>query len=68
MVNTIRTKPGSFDSRKNLPEAWGGLRDEELARISGVPDATFCHKGLFLAIAKTKEGALKLAEKALSNI
>jgi uncharacterized UPF0160 family protein len=41
------------------------LKDEELQKISGVSDATFCHRGLFLAGAKSKEGAIKLAEIAL---
>jgi len=36
-----------------------------LAKVTGVPDATFCHNGRFLAVAKSKEGALKLAEIAL---
>ncbi len=44
----------------------GGLRDEELQKITGVEDAVFCHKGLFLAVSKSKEGAVKLAELALS--
>jgi len=54
-----------FQNRKDLPAEWAGLRDEEMARISGVPDAMFCHNGRFLAVAKTKEGALALAGKAL---
>ncbi len=64
-VQAVRARPHSFENRKNFPAAWGGLRDTELAQVSGVPDAVFCHRGLFMAVAKTKEGAMALAEKAL---
>jgi len=57
----------SFENRKNLPQTWAGLKDKELQDITGVPDATFCHRGLFLAGAKTKEGAIKLAQIALES-
>ena len=64
-VGTVRDNPTTFDDRKKLPEAWAGKRDAELAQASGVPDAVFCHNKRFMAIAKTKEGALALAQKAL---
>ncbi len=56
----------SFSVRKNLPQAWAGLRDTELQKVTGVADAVFCHSGLYLAVAKSKEGILKLAEMALN--
>ena len=65
-VCCVRKEENSFENRKSLPEAWAGLRDLEMAKASGVPDATFCHNGRFLAVAKSKEGALALANKALS--
>ena len=65
-VQTVRSDPHLFESRKNLPKAWGGKRDVELQETTGVSDATFCHKNLFLCVAKTKEGAIALAEKALN--
>jgi uncharacterized UPF0160 family protein len=66
-VIAVRKFPHSFENRKDLPKEWAGLREEELARVSGVPDATFCHNGLWLAVAKSKEGALALAEMAISG-
>jgi uncharacterized UPF0160 family protein len=60
-------KLNSFENRKNLPILWSGLKDEELQNISGVPDSIFCHRGLFLAGAKSKEGAIKLAQIALES-
>lgn len=58
--------PRLFKNRKDFPKTWAGLRDEELAKVSGVPDAVFCHNSLFIAVAKSLEGAQKLAELALN--
>ncbi len=64
-VKAVRDDPKTFKNRKDLPASWAGLQNEELAKISGVSDAVFCHKGLFMAVAKSKEGAVKLAQIAL---
>ncbi|MES2315454.1 MAG: MYG1 family protein [Patescibacteria group bacterium] len=66
-VKAMREDPKTFKNKKNLPVTWGSLKDEELQKVTGVPDAVFCHKGLFLAVAKTKEGAIKLAGVALES-
>lgn len=66
-VKTARENLSSFKSRKNLPEAWAGKVNEELQKITGVPDATFCHNARFTCGAKSKEGALALAKLALDN-
>lgn len=59
--------PKSYELKKPFPSSWAGKTGENLAEISGVKDATFCHRNLFLAVAKTKEGAVQLAQKALEN-
>ena len=64
-VEAIRNDFKSFVNRKNFPVSWAGLKDEDLQKITGVSDAVFCHKALFMAIAKSKEGAIKLAKLAL---
>lgn len=64
-VECVRDDPHTFKNRKNLPAAWAGKRDGELANITGVPDAVFCHTKLFVAVTETKEGALKLAQLAI---
>lgn len=66
-VNGVRTSHFSFELRKNFPEAWAGKRDGELADVSGVSDAVFCHNARFLAVAKSREGAIELAKKALAQ-
>lgn len=58
---------GKFARRLLFPESWAAKRDDELAGVTGVPDAMFCHKGRFLAIARSKEGAIALAKLALNQ-
>lgn len=65
-LRTVPERMGSFRARRDLPAAWAGLRDEELAAVTGVPDAAFCHRNLFIAVARSYEGALRLAELALA--
>jgi uncharacterized UPF0160 family protein len=64
-LQCVAIKAHSFENRKSLPQEWAGKLDGAMAEASGVVDATFCHNGRFLAVAKSKEGAIKLAEKAL---
>jgi len=66
-LSTITVNKDSFKARKDLPAVWAGLQNEELQKVSGVQDAVFCHRGLFLAVANSKEGILKLAELALKS-
>jgi uncharacterized UPF0160 family protein len=66
-VRTVPVVPHSFDARRDLPRAWAGLRDQALADATGVDDAVFCHNGVFIAGAKSKEGALKLAALAVAD-
>ncbi len=65
-LSAVRDNPRLFVNRKDLPKKWAGLRDAELTRITGVPDAVFCHRNRFMAAARSKEGALALAKLALS--
>ncbi|GJE86091.1 MYG1 family protein [Phanerochaete sordida] len=64
-VQAVPVAPESFESRKALPEAWRGLRDDELSKASGVDGCVFIHASGFIGGNKTKEGALKLAKLAL---
>lgn len=67
MLNTVPANPETFEARMDLPADWGGLRDTELAAVTGVPDAVFCHTKLFIAAAKSFEGVLALARLALAQ-
>ena len=66
-IEAIRNDPKNFANRKDFPRDWAGMRDADMARVSGVPDAVFCHNGLWLVVTKSKEGALAIAQKALAN-
>lgn len=68
MLHTVPLNVESFDARADLPEAWAGLRDAELAAVTGVPDAGFCHNGRFIASAKSYEGAYAMALLALKDV
>ena len=56
---------GEFENRKDLPEAWAGHSGEDLAAVTGVPDAIFAHTKRFYASAGSREGILALAAQAL---
>ncbi|MEK7081624.1 MAG: MYG1 family protein [Patescibacteria group bacterium] len=63
-LGAVRNDTKSFINRRDLPVEWAGRRDEELVKVTGVADALFCHNKLFVAYAKSKEGAIELAKKA----
>ena len=60
--------PDDFTARADLPAAWAGLRGADLATVTGVPDATFCHNGRFIAAAKSFEGIRTMTEQALRDV
>ncbi|KAJ2548642.1 hypothetical protein EV175_004750 [Coemansia sp. RSA 1933] len=65
-VQAIAENPGSFKSRHALPEAWRGVRDNELSERSGIEGCIFVHQSGFIGGNKTRDGALALARKALT--
>jgi uncharacterized UPF0160 family protein len=67
-VRTVPVAPDSFEARADLPAAWAGLRDADLAEVSGVVDAAFCHNARFIGGAYSLAGAQKMAELALAAL
>lgn len=61
----VPNAPNSFECRKFLPEPWRGIRDEQLAEISGIPKAKFCHATGFIGGALTRDAALLMAIKGV---
>ena len=55
----------SIVAKCDFPEAWGGLRNKELVKVSGIEGLTFCHKALFYVAAETKEAAMEACRQAL---
>ncbi|MEA2324532.1 MAG: hypothetical protein QOD81_4382 [Solirubrobacteraceae bacterium] len=66
-LEAVPRQLGSFENRLDLPEAWAGLDGPQLAALTGVPDAVFCHVKRFLAVARSQEGIGALAEQALAG-
>jgi uncharacterized UPF0160 family protein len=57
---------GEFVNRRDLPAEWAGLSGDELAAVTGVADAIFCHTSRFYVSAGSRAGIEELARKALA--
>ena len=64
-VRGINVSRDSFALRQRILPDCLGMRDEELSKASGIDGCVFVHISGFLAINKTKEGALEMARKSL---
>lgn len=64
-IQAVSVSKDSFESRKPLPESWRGVRDDLLDGVSGIPGCIFAHASGFIGGNKTKDGALKMAQKAM---
>ncbi|WP_029068967.1 MYG1 family protein [Jonesia quinghaiensis] len=64
-IQAVRPDNAQFSNRKDLPAAWRGLNGSELAEVTGVADAVFCHKAGFICAAQTRDGAQELLRQAL---
>jgi len=65
MIRGVPVSPGSFDVRLKFPESWAGLEYADLDAVSGCPGGIFCHRGRWIAIHETRDGALAMIAKAL---
>ena len=63
--SAVPPERGSFSQRRPLPKEWGGLQEQALAQLTGIDDATFCHPGLFVCGARSRQGVLALARIAV---
>jgi uncharacterized UPF0160 family protein len=68
MLHTVPATADTFEARADLPASWAGLRDADLAAVTGVPDAGFCHNGRFIAAAKSYDGIYAMALQALKEV
>jgi uncharacterized UPF0160 family protein len=65
-IQCVPVSSSSFTNRKSLPENWRGVRDEKLATVSTVADATFCHASGFIGGAATQSGVMQMAKLSLA--
>ena len=61
-VQCVPDKEGSFGFRKSIPESWKGNPN-----ATGVSECTFVHASGFIMACSTFDGAVSLAEKAVSE-
>lgn len=67
-IQAVPQQPDSFVSRKPLPAAWRGVRDADLASVSGVAGATFAHASGFIGGAKTLPDVIHMAALAVAAV
>jgi uncharacterized UPF0160 family protein len=65
-MQAVPRELGAFANRKDLPADWAGRSGAELAQVTGVPDAIFCHPARFYASAGSREGITALVTQALA--
>ncbi|KAI5118865.1 hypothetical protein M0805_005309 [Coniferiporia weirii] len=66
-IQAVPISPDSFESRRALPQAWRGIRDEALSQLTGIPGCIFVHASGFIGGNATKAGVLAMAEAALKQ-
>lgn len=64
-IQAVSESKDSFQSRKALPEAWRGVRDDELSTKSGIEGCIFVHASGFIGGNTSKTGALEMARNAV---
>ena len=64
-IQAVPASSSSFESRKALPAAWRGLRDQALSDATGAPGCVFVHAAGFIGGHSSRDGAIELARKAL---
>lgn len=64
-IQAVSVTKESFESRKPLPEAWRGFREEKLDEVSAIDGCVFVHASGFIGGNKTFEGAMKMALRGL---
>lgn len=65
-IRGVEKSRGMSAVRCQLPQAWAGKKGAELVKATGVASAYFCHNTRFIATASTREGAIRMAELAIS--
>lgn len=66
-IQCVSVTIDSFKNRLSLPQAWCGVRDDELSTLSGIPGCIFVHANGFIGGNKTFEGALEMLRKSLET-
>lgn len=63
-VQVVPKSPTSFEAKVPLPAEWAGKRGKDLADLTKISGAIFCHPGRFIAGFETRNEAILAARKA----
>jgi len=63
-VVAIPPRLGCFDQKRSLPASWAGKMGAELEQATGVAGSVFCHKNRFIAVFRSREGAVQALQSA----
>jgi len=66
-IRSVSVGRGSFKNRKDLPDAWKGVRDDQLSEVAGIPGCVFVHASGFIGGNLTYNGVLQMAIKAVES-
>ncbi|MDF7800432.1 MYG1 family protein [Pontiellaceae bacterium B1224] len=64
-AQAVPSAPGEYSNRKDFPQTWAGLMDDELNEAADIPDGIFCHQGAFLLATSSFDSTLKLVTAAI---
>lgn len=64
-IRAVSKAKEGFELRKPLPEAWRGVRDQDLSGVAGIEGCVFVHASGFIGGNNSYEGALAMAKRAL---
>lgn len=59
-IQAVPVEINSFESRLPLYEPWRGKSNQDLAEVTGLEDAVFCHHSGFIGGCKSFENTLKM--------
>lgn len=63
-IVAIPPTPGCFGQKVSLPESWAGLMGDDLEAVTGIPGSVFCHKNRFIAVFRTRDGAIEALKRS----
>lgn len=67
-IQAVPVEISSFESRVPLNEPWRGKSNQDLAEVSGLEDAVFCHHSGFIGGCKGFENTLKMGLVTLEKV
>ena len=66
-VQAVTVEGSGFTNRLGLPEAWRGVRDQDLESVTKIAGSRFVHAAGFIGGADTLEGVIQMAQEALRS-